>query len=600
MKYLAIGAIALVTLAYFNRKRFRFLASDGLRVFLVLIGVGVLIALSYGPPKYVLLEDSVRTLQVNGQDTRAYQGWKINRLLPFEAFATEVFYAPEYDHSEPLSDMGMAPLSDTFEVPGHPVSRFLWGILLLALLAALVLIPKIRKQMEAKESLQRTQAWDTVHAYDQFIARYRKGFLRPRSLVKQARQKREHVYKRYIRRVIVMQALNDRNIRAAEMALVTDGTSEPERQQQQGLINNRRSYASLLETLTTMLEHGRDCGRPEIPFRLEIAPGFFSADFQTKYDDTKALFEAATEIDERRWSELRSPLGLPDMETILAGYKDEMAAASSRLRHHSWKEVNELREAITSLVESTANPAEENLPRAGDQIASAKFAINDYLLCHFALQLPLSSAYGNYRKKYDAALGDMLLKSLNRFFPDEQDTDGKPAMFRFWSDSTHSNSLKVTLAYNGSVMSSGQLPANARFTFCENGNPKTSRYGQPSKSANAATDKRPVMDAVYNCVTAFTPPAMPGANRRVIIPESASALRRILKELDDMVTEYGKDMAKDELKSYLYEQLPDEVEQVANELNQMLDAQLNDMADHAIELAGSILDLLLQAGQTEE
>lgn len=600
MKYLVIGAIALVTLLYLNRKRFGFLASDGMRVLLMLVVVGVLVALSYGPPRYLLVEDSVRILQIDGQDTKAYQGWEINRLLPFEAFATEVFYTPEHDYAEPLSDMGMAPLSTAFAVPGHPVSRFLWGMLLLALLATLVLIPKVRKHMEAKESLQRARAWNTVHAYDQFIARYRKGWLRPHGLVKQARRLRAAVYQRYIRRLIVLQALNERNIQSAELTLATDTASEPARQQQQGLIADRRSYASLLEMLTTMLEHGRDGGRPEIPFRLEILPGFFSADFQTRYDDTKALFEATTELDKKRWSAVQSALGLPDLETFLASYKEEMAAATSSLRNHSWKEANELREVITGQVENTANPAQENSTGAVEQITAARFAINSYLFYHFALQLPLASAYRDYRKKYDAALGDILLKSLNRFFPDEQDTDGKPVMFRFWSDSSQANSLKVTLAYKGLVMSSGQLPANARFAFCENDNPLATRYGQPSQSTDAATEKRPVMDAVFNCVTAFSPPAVAGTTRRRVTPESASALRRILRELDDMVTEYGKDMAKDELKSYLYEQLPDEVEQVANELNQMLDAQLNDMTDHAIELAGSILDLLLQAGQSEE
>lgn len=600
MKTAVIAAIALVSLVFLNRRRLRVFTNDALRIYLGVTLMAVIAALSFGPPEYVLFKPGVRTVEINGNLREVYPGWQLNRLVPIESFATPVLYGTRWGNIYPAAEADVAVLEGVFSVPGSPLSRYLWGILILAIAAGAMTIRFLRKVMEARAALAAAQDQGTVNAYERFINRYRKGLFRPWPLLRKAENGRSDVYNRYIRRLVALQAMNRRQVRVMEHQLESGNVPAAEQRERKTMIENRHGYSRVLKLLAEALSLNRPHGATSMPFRLELCPGIYADDFSQQYDTPQALLEAMKEDLEQKLAQTMGLLGLPDFPAILEQHSDQVEAVKAGLGRNSWDEYNQLASAIGHRIETDAqSKLSDPTELRNVKLIATKYA-HQYLFATFTGRLPVDREFRQYRRRCEAAVGNLLLGVFNRFIPDERDDQGKPAMFRDWSPTAESI-LKADLAYSGTASTSGLMPCKVRFRFIRDDRVLCDRMGRPAPAdKDLDLKKRPLVDMVYNCATAFSPPPTPRSRVAVPAPQNETALRKLLEKLDDEINEQAKNMARDELEEALYEQLPDELQETVIALNQYIEQQMDQLTDEAIEMAATLLDLILNSGGDEE
>ncbi|SFR42404.1 hypothetical protein SAMN05216203_0178 [Marinobacter daqiaonensis] len=600
MKIAVVAAISLVSLIYLNRRRLRVFTNDGLRIYLGVAAIAIIAALSFGPPEYIVFKPGGRMAEINGNMKEVYPGWQLNRLLPMESFATPVLYGARWGDIYPATEADKAVLQGAFQVPGSPVSRFIWIILILGIVAADMVIRFLRRILEARQALASARTRDTINAYNSFIQRYRKGFFRPRSLLRKAENGRSDVYERYVRRTIALKAINERQVQFTEQTLENSNLTATEQREYKILLEQRRGYSRVLKLLGEVLAHNRLKGATSLPFQLDVSSGIYSDDFTQQYDTPLVLLEATRDDLEQKLERTMRLLGLPEFPAILEQHRDQAAAAKAGLARHSWAEYSQLASSIRHQIETGAQSSLLEPSEVKNLQSIATMYAQQYLFVKLTCGLPVNREFRQYQQRCAVAVENLLLDVFNRFIPDEQDDQGELAMFRDWSP-TEKSVLRVDLAYTGSAFTSGLIPCKARFTFIMDDQLVCERAGRPaSADENIDIKKRPLVDMLYNCAIAFSPPPAPRSENSVSPPQSETALRVLLEKLDDEINEHAKDMARDELENALYEQLPDELQETVIAVNQYIERQLDQMTDEAIEMAGTLLDLILNSGAGDE
>jgi hypothetical protein len=600
MKTLIIAAVALISLVYLNRRRLQVFTNSGLRIYLGIAIVAVLVALSFGPPKYVLFKSDVRMAEIDGNTREVYPGWKLNRLLPIEAFATPVLYGTRWGYVYPARESDIADLEGRFLVPGDAASRFLWIILILGVVSGAMVVRYVCRILEVRKALAIAQSQNTANAYNRFIERYHKGFFRPRRLLRQAENGRSGVYNRYILRMAAMEAINKRQVRSEEQQLNSSNLTAAEQEECRAQLGNRQGYGRVLKLLSEALSHNRDHGTTGMPFRLELSPGISTADFTQQHDTPLVLLEATRDDAEERLTRALRLLGIPDFSEILDQHVDQVKAARAGMGRDSWEEFSQLSSAVRHRIENDAQPELSDPTEVRNLKLIAATYAHQYLFTQLTSSLPVNREFRRYRRCCEAAIGDFVLEAFNRFFPDEQDDQGKLAMFRGWSPQLDAV-LKADLAYTGSAFTSGLIPCKVRFSFIRDGQVLCDRTGRPAPpQENMDVKKRPFVDMLYNCVTAFSPPSVPRVSGPVTLPKNEAGLRKLLEKLDDEINEQAKELARGELEELFYEQLPDELHETVVAVNHYIEQQLDALTDEAIEMAGTLLDLLLNSGGDDE
>lgn len=592
MKLTIVVGVAVIAALFYMAKRFKLGGGGLLRIYFAVIVIGVLIALSFGPPKYVLLKDSVRTYSVNGELVQAYQGWELNRLLPVRSFAISVLYIPESDRAIELKDAKYKPAESRFVVPKSAFSRYLWIILLVAFVANLFLVRFISRHLNARSLLQAAAEQGTVDAYEQFIRTHDKGLLRPRGLLKKANKEKTETYNRYIRRLTVLDAVNQRNAAALSMQLATDELSQADASKIRVILKSREDYSTLLNILMASIEHGRDVKSFEFDHSVTVLPGIYSKQFLSEYDGPNELIQFKVESHLQSWNRKRDKFSLPELDQIVS----EILTSFKGFSDFKKEEILEVRNAIEHHLKRSL----ENTGKPTQKEYQALFSdVYGYLLSNHLLSLPLKSKWSTYVKNYKESIGKILLEALNRFVPDETNSEGEHTLFQTEPSQHTKKELKIKLAYSGSVTASGQLLCDQDFAFFSNGEKVVRRFGAASSQNSAKEEARPLLDALSGCTQAFKSPEQRAAKKHSLNTSELSTLRRTLKEIDDMIGEYVKEMTKEELKGHIYDQLPEEFETAAETLNLIVDIQMNSMAENGVELATSLLEFLLSAEESE-
>tara|TARA_R100000789_G_scaffold99661_1_gene106840 strand:+ start:1063 stop:2049 length:987 start_codon:yes stop_codon:yes gene_type:complete len=326
MKLMILGAIALAAAFFVLARKLQVLNKDGLRVYLVLMVAGVLVALSYGPPRYVLLERSLGDYMLDGEVVEGYQGWELNRLLPLESMATQVLYLPETDSSVALQQAGLAALPAFPGVSGGILSRYLWSILVGLFFVSVFVVRMVSRYLHARDSLQVVRQKGTVSAYQEFINNHDQGWMRPHFALRAARKEKHAVYDRYIRRLVVLDGVNERNVAELQMQLATDQHDSDTLKDLKARLAGRESYSALLRVLVSALEHGRDVKAFELPYRFERLPGIYLKGFKELYSDPKSLFEAESRQIAGNWQRLAGKFQLPALGVLERELSGEIAA----------------------------------------------------------------------------------------------------------------------------------------------------------------------------------------------------------------------------------------------------------------------------------
>lgn len=592
MKIIIIGSIAILAVILFLARKFRNRSRGWTRISVALCVTGILIALAFGPPKYVLMEDTLGVYRINGVSVTAYQGWEVNRLLPTEEFAVNVFYLPHSDTAIPVEQAGYQPLTSGFAIPGGILSRYLWSIMLLATAFCYLWYRIIRRWQKSGQDFRDALATGTIHAFAQFIETHDKGPLRPRRLLKQAHRQKSETCNRYLRRILMLDAVNRKKTDTLRSVLTAKETTPEDKKKISIAIRSRENYSVLLGIIAEAIRNVRDTGSFTFTHSISVEPGIYNTYFLKRFDNPTQLLQSNLETNIRTWNRIRETYGLPDMDTFLniSGLKpdDFSSVDSSRL--------NQIRSRLEETLKNTVSHSSAADHREWNELTGAAIS---YLFTSQLLTLPVEKKWREYTERYNASIRTILLEALSRFIPDETDEEGRPALFRQLPDRPDGRHIVVRLAYSGSVTTSGQVLCDQRFSFVQGEEVRLNRFGQRAQMQQASEQARPLLDAMSSCAQAFRSPDHGRAGQQKKATAEVSVLRRTLREIDDLISEYVRETGKEEVKNLVYEQLPDEFVAVAETLNLIVDIQMNSMAENGVELATSLLELLLTTEESD-
>ncbi|PXX88354.1 hypothetical protein DIT71_17570, partial [Marinobacter vulgaris] len=440
--------------------------------------------------------------------------WELNRLLPIEALANQVIYSPELDLSEPINESHLAASVVPFAVPGGHASRFLWIILTFGVVfsykGVVFTYTTARNLAAARRLFAESARRDTVNAYEEFLKATKEGLFRPRRLRKKAEQARNQVYDKYVRRMVLLKAVNDRHVGSLTSKLSESGVEKDPMAKgvQELLIKNAQSSSKLCSVIVTILKNSRNAFTRELPYQIDLSPQVYLRGMQKGFDSIVELIEFKIEQDQIRWANVSNGIPIAKMENLHPSLGDAINQTASEVRKtNNWAPFEQLYTACLSIVdEQLANSPELQVKR---QALSG--ILRSYLLNRVTLQLPIKDGFSSYRQGYEKNINTILADTLSRFFPDEL-VDGDGLIHRSYGSSNKTlGNIEIDLLAEGIVSSGGTVSFSSRFRFQHGESLVFQREGRLNDKRNVpCTDnQKPIIQAIDSAVKAFAPPAPP-------------------------------------------------------------------------------------------
>jgi hypothetical protein len=586
MKLLVFALILFCAVYFFGGAR--------LRLFITLSGVAAILGLCFGPPEYVVFKDTREVISSDSGSTVVYKAWELNRLLPIEALADQVIYSPELDLSDPISDSHLAASVAPFAVPGGPAFRFLWIILIFGVVfsykGVVFTYTTARNLAAARRLFAESARRDTVNAYEEFLKATTGGLFRPSKLRKKAQHARNQVYDKYVRRIQLLKAVNDRHVGSLTSKLSESGIEKDPMTKgvQETLIENAKSSSKLCGVIVNILKNNRNASTRELPYQIDLSPRVYLRGKQKGFDSIVELIEFRIEQDKIRWAKFLNGIPIAKMENLHPSLGIAINQTASEVRKtNNWTPFEELYTVCLSILDDQlANSPDFQVKR---QALSGIF--RRYLLNRITLQLPIKDGFSSYRQSYEKNIDTILAGTLSRFFPDEL-LDGDGLIHRSYGSSNKTlGSIEIDLLAEGAVSSSGTVSFSSRFRFQRGGSLVLQREGRLNYKRNVpCTDnQRPIIQAIDSAVTAFAPPSPPQlAQRTAPVSTDDDSIRKVFQEFDDLVNDFTKGVAEDVLLDYMVDNFSDELAQALGMLTDVISDQLRLQAESAVELAAQM------------